>query len=164
MFDAESKRAAIDLRFERDKHYPEDLWVSTDPSRLTQIIINLLANSIKFVGRMPVRQIRISIAKSDVPLQSNSQINRRPSYQHQSSSTSTYNLMTGPTATDPIYLIFKISDTGPGMSEEQVSSLFQRTLYVTFEQENELTATVGYFQASPKTHVEYGEHRPDLQE
>lgn len=143
MFDAEAKKSGTKLQLYVEDSFHElgvD-WVQTDPSRLAQIIINLVANSIKFVSRMKIRFVTIMLGASREPTETEVRLNRRPSYVHRSSSISEYE-MSSPDieGQQPLYLVCKICDTGPGMSEDQVSSLFQR-----------------YFQASPKTHVEYGE-------
>ncbi|CCG84217.1 protein of unknown function [Taphrina deformans PYCC 5710] len=141
MFDAEAQRNGTKLELDVDPSFRElDIdWIQTDPSRLSQIIINLLANSIKFVSRMKVRQVKITLAASITPMATRVTLDRRPSFPHHSSSDASYRLVSCTHEDRPVYIICRISDTGPGMSEEQVSSLFQR-----------------YFQASPKTHVEYG--------
>lgn len=145
MFDAEAKRSGTDLEFAVDPSF-DDLkvnWIQTDPSRLAQIVINLLANSIKFVSRMDVRHVKIIVAASLQPMDTRVNLNRRPSFVHHNTSTESYAMFSPTIEAPPLYLVCRISDTGPGMSEEQVTSLFQR-----------------YFQASPKTHVEYGREQP----
>ena len=139
MFDAEAKRHKVEMRLELSESWDNFKvdWILTDPSRLTQIFINLIANSLKFVSKMDKREVVITLGASSEPLEQKIMFNRRPSIV--TMERNSYKMSSPSFEAEPFFLICHVKDTGPGMSEDQVASLFQR-----------------YFQASPKTHVDYG--------
>ncbi len=79
------------LRIESEIASDVPLWVTGDPVRTRQVLINLLGNSIKFTekGRLAVRVAR------------------------------------NPQGTGPASLLFSVSDTGIGISPEQLPKIFE---------------------------------------
>src|SRR5277367_3276527 len=128
IFDAELQSKKIEISIIQDTSYKElgiD-WVRADPSRISQILINLLSNSIKFLDNRPERRITLILGASTtapkleaIPLHSS---NLEPEIDSQD-----------------LYLLFSIHDTGPGLKKAEMAALFQR-----------------FSQASPRTHVTYG--------
>ncbi|BGP23669.1 two-component-like hybrid sensor histidine kinase 2 [Rhodotorula toruloides] len=101
--------------------------VFADPVRLTQIIVNLLSNAIRFTAKSPTRVVTLAVEVSaqppdrDAPLippqEVEYHIDRRK----------------------PVYLFFSVEDSGPGMTQEETSRLFAK-----------------FMQASPFTHTTWG--------
>jgi signal transduction histidine kinase len=130
---AEAQVSDIRIRFEKHPSI-RDLgidWVMMDPSRVLQIFINLLTNSIKFTRTEPRREIVISIrAARENPPDSDGYL---PAKMTSEDLTLRSEWGTG----DIIYLQFMISDTGKGLSAGSLSKLFQR-----------------FSQATPRTHID----------
>ncbi|KAM0749615.1 hypothetical protein T439DRAFT_326495 [Meredithblackwellia eburnea MCA 4105] len=130
MFKNECKSKAIELNLELgcslDRLGPH-ARVLADPTRLTQVLINLLSNAIRFTARSTVRKVTLAVEVSAAPPAREGSIvpPEETEYQIQGQK--------------PIYLFFSVIDTGPGMSEEASAGLFKK-----------------FMQASPLTHVEMG--------
>lgn len=136
MFDAEITRANITTTVCVEESYREmgiD-WVILDSSRLLQVVINLLTNSIKFVSYCDVRQITMHVGAST----------EKPTGKHHALSfiPRAKGRPAVPTRTigeDDIYLQIAVTDSGQGLTEEEMRILFKR-----------------FSQASPKTYSQYG--------
>jgi len=109
-------------------------WCKLDPSRLRQVLINLMTNAIKFTIGRETRSITISLgASKDV---SKSGIMYFPrARDDQSDPTDDGEWGNG----EKLSLMLAVSDTGPGLTTDEQKLLFQR-----------------FQQASPRTHVQYG--------
>lgn len=128
IFDAELQSKKIEMTIVQDKSY-QDLGIAlvkADPSRISQVLINLISNAIKFLDRRPERKIILTCAASmNVP-----KLDATPLHSS--------DIEPDPESQD-LYLSFSINDTGPGLKRAEMAALFQR-----------------FSQATPKTHVTYG--------
>lgn len=117
-----------EARGDCDTHY------LMDASRVLQIMINLVGNACKFLKDRPIRKLILSVhTSSEVPHLTTMEY--VPSaWQRQESS-----VQTDWGSRDPIYVHYSVTDTGPGLTAEEMSSLFAR-----------------FKQASPRTHAQYG--------
>ena len=137
MFEAELDSNSIRCKVNTDSSL-SDLSihrVSLDPSRVTQIFINLLTNAIKFVkaSKKPSISIRFGARASDP---------RSFFPKEMLWADSKPNIdMDDPEwgSGDQVFLTFIVQDSGVGMDSEDIAKIFQR-----------------FSQASIKTHVTYG--------
>lgn len=137
MFEGESESNDIEVTAAIDESYYRlgvD-WVCLDPSRLTQIFINLVTNAIKFTKRETIRNIKIRTGASLNRPSSLAGVTWFPTYKFKRDVTQGSEWGTG----EAIYLLFEVSDTGKGLEQEEMTRLFNR-----------------FQQATAKTHIKYG--------
>jgi PAS domain S-box-containing protein len=134
MFDSEFLKADIGLEYKLLPTYLAlDIdWLLLDPSRLLQILINLISNAIKFTANCDRRTIIVTVgASTERPTISNDGLEYLADPNPKDPSL--------PRAADEIYLSVTVKDTGRGITPEEMQGLFQR-----------------FMQASPKTYIKYG--------
>jgi signal transduction histidine kinase/AmiR/NasT family two-component response regulator len=110
-------------------------WIDCDPARVTQIMVNLMTNAIKFTRAQDRREITLKygVTKFDPREQCRDEVNWAPDRD------GTDDLTLSWPSDENIYLVVSITDTGSGMSEEETGRLFGR-----------------FQQSSPKTFLQYG--------
>ncbi|KAI5203950.1 putative histidine kinase HHK15p [Aureobasidium subglaciale] len=139
MLQANITAADIDMTIEAHKSI-EKLglnWALCDPLRVTQILINLLSNAIKFTRLERHRRVTLRYGVSlEEPRDSFDEgfVWADSKRQHED-----VTLAEEWGDGEQIYLGFCVTDTGPGMTEEERCRLFHR-----------------FQQASPKTSIKYG--------
>jgi signal transduction histidine kinase len=138
MYDAELARADIEAKLVVEQSYVDARlnYVMLDPSRVLQVIINLLTNGIKFTRDCPTRKISVYLSAFDKPPIEGQRcvtfIEPRPRQSSLSTSPEW-----GPGG--EVYIQFAVQDTGKGLTEDELKLLWQR-----------------FSQANPKTYKQYG--------
>ncbi len=134
MFEAELCANDILISHAADQSYYnlKVSWVHCDPSRVLQILVNLLTNAIKFTKNADQRKISIRLGASvETPATNVIDLQWVPSGVPRTISPPEQD------AGDEVYLLFRVQDTGKGISADEMSQLYNR-----------------FAQASRKTHVQ----------
>ncbi len=137
----ESEAVAKDIRMAIEHEPDQDKTsrgpVILDPSRVSQILINLISNAIKFTMSSSKRVITVGTSilfepptEADIP-----EFHFAPSETGSKTPTNLNDCGGG----SPVYVCFKVRDTGCGLAPQEQNALFQR-----------------FKQASPRTHARYG--------
>ncbi|KAL1622661.1 hypothetical protein SLS56_008643 [Neofusicoccum ribis] len=139
MFEAEARAADVGLDFSIEPSFRQlglD-WVSLDPTRLLQILINLVTNAIKFTRLERKRTVTVSIGASrDRPTMCEI---GNVEYIRTATAAEAHTLVADWAKGETVFLQFTVQDTGRGLSNDEKDLLFAR-----------------FSQASPRTHIRYG--------
>ncbi|KAH8701408.1 hypothetical protein GQ44DRAFT_753493 [Phaeosphaeriaceae sp. PMI808] len=129
IFEIQCNQMNVQLDLVEDEILKGFEWIMLDPSRLLQVLINLLTNAIKFTKSQPIRNITV--------------------YPSKMLNTTSFTVGSGPKAEvfdhpdwgdgRKGYLWIEVTDTGCAMTDEEQKKLFSR-----------------FTQATQRTHVQYG--------
>jgi CheY-like chemotaxis protein len=152
MFEVECNQSGIDLTFRVDETFSGMEWTMLDPSRLLQVLINLLyvasfsasmpstdiirTNAIKFTKDRPQKAITVTMGGSwSRPPKCWNEVTFTDDEKPKTNITDKAEWGNGREA----FLWLKVRDTGCGMTTDEQKKLFAR-----------------FSQATPRTHVKYG--------
>ncbi|KAH8596022.1 hypothetical protein B0O99DRAFT_686072 [Bisporella sp. PMI_857] len=141
MFEVEAERSQVEFQVVEDEslRQHEVEWLMLDPSRVLQILINLITNAIKFTREEADKMKHVTVMMG-VSVE-------RPESTDKSSRSAAVSRILHEDITlepewgngEPLFLTFTVQDTGQGMTTEEQKRLFTR-----------------FSQGSAKTHVQYG--------
>jgi signal transduction histidine kinase/DNA-binding response OmpR family regulator len=116
-------------------------YLNLDPSRLTQILMNLLTNAIKFVKTEPRRRITVRYGATLMPPRAKDHAIFPDELIWATKGNITADVTAGAEwgTGEVVYLTLTLADTGIGMRPNEILNIFQR-----------------FHQANMKTHVTYG--------
>ncbi|GAA5893268.1 PAS domain-containing hybrid sensor histidine kinase/response regulator [Sporobolomyces salmoneus] len=130
MFKTESRAKGIELKLVIGSSLARlgpRARVLADPARLTQILVNLLSNAIRFTAKSAIRRVTLAVEVSATPPEREAALVPPKETEYQIDKRK------------PVYLFFSVEDTGPGMTPEETRKLFNK-----------------FMQASPFTHTTWG--------
>jgi len=142
MFESEVRAADIDLTMKVDESLDklQLSWAKLDPHRVSQVLINLMSNAIKFSSNAGTEGGSITVRMAANRERPSALPNPTVTY-FPARTKETPGLMTTPDwgEGNELFLEFAVQDQGPGLTDAERQLLFNK-----------------FTQANPRTHVQYG--------
>lgn len=128
MFEGEAKKHDITVHLCVDESYHSSSinWVRLDPSRLTQVLVNILGNAIKFTQTSSERRIVVTIGASGGKPKNGDQGLAYIPVQVPARVLFEDNKETESDSSPEVFLWHSIQDTGRGLTTQEKQRLFKR--------------------------------------
>lgn len=138
IFQRELKASNIELTFEEHSSINDFAvdWVLLDSVRYIEVLFNFLTNGIKVVKNRPIRKISVKLSAATNNSTAIDGLIQFVKPRHRPKSVGFGEQFK---QSESFYLVTTVEDTGPGLTPEEINSLFER-----------------FAQASPKTESKYG--------
>ncbi|PSK34547.1 Hybrid signal transduction histidine kinase K [Elsinoe australis] len=134
MYASEIRSSNMTVFVKQAEGQNEEQCIMIDPGRVLQILINLVGNAVKFLKARPTRELGVTVSLShERPLEG------PVKFVSSGRQVAALNPSEEWGSGEIVYVHFTITDTGPGLTQEETNSLFGR-----------------FKQANPKTYAQYG--------
>lgn len=155
IFQAELRASGITLTFQEDTSLSqlEVEWLLLDSHRMLQVLINLVTNAIKAVKDRPEPRVTVKLsATAKAPCEATELIQCVKPRQHPRAVHFGDRYINEPS----LYLAITVQDNGPGLTNAEMTSLFERFAQANPKTESKYSSGLGLFISRDLTELQGG--------